>query len=82
LRLDSAEPGKKNQKLGGFDVVTVSPGALSGRCGDGLVARCRIGKGRATVVADADLLDAERLGAGAQHNFDGVLSELAQLEHK
>jgi hypothetical protein len=63
-------------------VTTVSPGSLSGGCeiGDGgLVAHCRIGKGRATVVADADLLDVDRL-AGADHNLDAILSELSALE--
>ncbi|HEY4070703.1 MAG TPA: DUF4350 domain-containing protein [Sphingomicrobium sp.] len=85
LRLDAPdERGIGNRKLGGYDVVTVSPGELSGNCiiaPDGLAARCRIGEGQATVVADADLLDAERLGASASHNLDGLLAELAQLEH-
>lgn len=77
--------GPKGRKLGGFDVVTDSPGALSGSCkisSDRLVAHCRIGKGQATVVADADLLDVERLGSAAAHNLDGVLEELANLEPK
>ena len=55
----------------------------NGRCsiGDGgLVADCRIGEGRAIVVADADFLDAPRLGDGARHNLDALLKELAQLE--
>jgi len=86
LRLDAPdEPGAKVEKLGGFDVVTDSPGTLSGGCGisdDRLVAHCRIGKGRATIVADADLLDTAQLGAKAKHNLDGVLGELALLEHK
>ena len=85
LRLDSAaERGPRLQKLGGFEVVTDSPGQLFGACeisDDKLTARCRIGRGRATVVADADLLDADRLGPGAKHNLDGVLEELAKLEH-
>jgi hypothetical protein len=45
-----------------------------------LVADCDIGKGRAIVVADADFLDAPRLGDGARHNLDALLKELAQLE--
>jgi len=84
LRLDAPdERGPRTQKLGGYDVKTVSPGELFGSCRiapDRLVAQCRIGKGRATVVADADLLDADRLGPGASHNLDGVLEELAELE--
>jgi hypothetical protein len=31
------------------------------------------------VVADADLLDVEKLGRGGDHNLDGVLEELANL---
>ena len=85
LRLDSPNRrGPRVETLGGFDVLTVSPGELSGRCpisSDHLVARCRVDKGRATVIADADLLDVADLGRGARHNLDGVLEELARLEH-
>ena len=84
LRLDAPETHDVQvRKLGGFDIVTDSPGQLSGRCpvsADRLVARCRIGKGAATVVADADLLDSARLGEKAQHNLDAILEELAALE--
>jgi hypothetical protein len=84
LRLDAPdERGAATRRLGGFDVLTVSPGQLFGRCDisrDRLVARCRVGKGEATVVADADLLDVLQLGRGASHNLDGVLEELARLE--
>jgi hypothetical protein len=84
LRLDAPdERGVKAEKLGGYDVLTVSPGSLSGGCSiseDRLVAHCRIGPGAATVVADADLLDTQNLGGSAAHNLDGVLSELARLE--
>ena len=84
LRLDAPDKrGTRIDKLGGYDVVVDSPGELSGRCNvaDGFVAHCRIGKGRATIVADADLLDARRLGSDAGHNLDAVLEELAELEH-
>lgn len=84
LRLDAPDrPGLKAETLGGFEVVTDSPGALFGGCRispDRLVAHCDLGKGRATVVADADLLDTAELGPQAAHNFDGVLEELAELE--
>jgi len=84
LRLDAPdERGPKSRKLGGYDVLTVSPGSLFGGCSistDQLVAHCRIGKGAATVIADADLLDVHDLGGRAAHNLDGVLSELARLE--
>ena len=84
LRLDAPdERGEVHRKLAGYDVLTLSPGALSGRCdisADALVARCRIGKGRATIVGDADFLDAPRLGDGAERNLDALLAELAALE--
>jgi hypothetical protein len=84
LRLDAPdERGPAVRKLGGFDVLTDSPGALVGSCSisaDRLVARCRIGKGEATIVADADLLDVGQLGPNARHNLDGLVAELANLE--
>jgi hypothetical protein len=85
LRLDAPDArGPKAAKLGGYDVLTDSPGQLAGDCrisSDRLVAHCRIGKGQATIVADADLLDVPNLGDGARHNLDAVLSELSSLEH-
>ena len=83
LRLDAPDTRSvQPRKLGGKDILTSSPGSLQGRCAisaDRLVARCRIGKGRATVVADADLLDIDRLGSGGKRNLDGLLAELASL---
>jgi hypothetical protein len=82
LRLDAPdERGPREEKLGGRQILTDSPGRLFGGCAigeGGLVARCRIGKGRATIIADADFLDAERLGRSA--NLDALLAELAALE--
>jgi hypothetical protein len=84
LRLDAAEArGPKPAELGGYEIVTASPGALFGGCrisGDRFVARCRIGKGKATIIADADLLDPDDLGKGAERNLDAILSELSELE--
>lgn len=84
LRLDAPdERGPASAELAGFDIATVSPGALTGRCptsGDRLLASCRIGRGRAIVIADADLLDVAALGARARHNLDALLAELARLE--
>jgi hypothetical protein len=83
LRLDAPDRrGPQQRLLGGYRVLTVSPGALFGSCGisaDRLVARCRIGKGEAIVVADADLLDVQDLGPGASQNLEAVLAELASL---
>jgi hypothetical protein len=85
LRLDApAEDGLAMRELGGFKVQTSSPGRLQGRgCKigrDGFVAHCKVGKGRVTVVADADFL---RLFDGAGYDADnanGLLAELAALE--
>jgi hypothetical protein len=83
LRLDAPEErGPAGRKLGSYDVLTISPGALSGGCDispDQLVARCKIRKGRATIVADADLLDTADLGSAGAHNLDAVLEELDDL---
>ena len=85
LRLDAPDNrGPSWRKLGGVEVLTVSPGNLAGGCAitaDALVAHCRIGKGEATVVADADFLNVEALGSGATRNLDGLLQELARLDH-
>lgn len=82
LRLDAPdERGPQEGVLGGHRVVASSAGRLVGRCEigkGGLVAQCRIGQGRATIIADADFLDAERLGRPA--NLDALLAELASLE--
>jgi hypothetical protein len=69
--------------IAGREVVTASPGSLKGGCAiskDGLVARCRIGAGKATIIADADFLNVERFGDSARENLDGLLAELAELE--
>ena len=85
LRLDAPEePGPQEHVVDGRRVRTGSPGSLSGSCetlGEGLVARCSIGRGRATVIADADLL--QPAGASpeqAESNLQFLLSELERLE--
>ena len=84
LRLDAPDPaGPRVRSVEGMEITTDSPGALVGACAiesEGLVADCRIGKGRAIVVADADFLDAERLGEPARHNLDALLKLLADVE--
>jgi hypothetical protein len=83
LRLDAPdELGAARRELGGYEVTTSSPGNVSGGCkisSDRLIARCRIGEGRATVIADADFLDVDRFGDRARHNLDALLAELARL---
>jgi hypothetical protein len=84
LRLDAPDRrGPVERRLGDFKVATDSPGELHGGCNigsDRLVAHCHIGKGEATIVADADLLDVDHLAGPKDHNLDGLLAELAGLE--
>lgn len=84
LRLDMPEErGPKQRQLGGFTIVTRSAGELVGKCkvsGERLVADCAIGKGKATVVADADFLNVEQLDGRTDRNLDALLSVLATLE--
>jgi hypothetical protein len=83
LRLDAPEQrGPGSRRLGGHEVLTNSPGALAGGCPvspDGLVARCRIGKGHATVVADADFLNLGDLDGPTDKNLDALLAELSAM---
>jgi len=80
------ERGPKVGRIGGADVLTASPGTLSGSAcvvgGGGLVAHCRIGKGQATVIADADFLNVDDLDGPTEHNLDALLDELAGLERQ
>jgi len=87
LRLDTPErPGPAPRRLAGVDVVALSPGDLHGSgcavAADRFVARCQLGRGRATVVADADFINVDALGAGAGHNLEGLTGELADLERE
>ena len=83
LRLEPAEQrGPQLRRLAGYEVMTASPGSLSGGCkvsADRLTAQCRIGGGHATIIADADLLDLEHLDGPTENNFEAVLRELANL---
>jgi hypothetical protein len=84
LRLDAPDQrGPAIRLLGRESVATVSPGTLHGGCQiseDRLVARCRIGKGEAVIVADADLLDVAELGSAGNRNLDALLRALSELE--
>ena len=83
LRLDAPEQrGLQERRLGGKSILTASPGSLEGSCeisADRLVAHCRVGKGAATVVADADFLGVQHLDGGTQANLEGLLEELDSL---
>jgi hypothetical protein len=88
LRLDAPdERGPKQLTLGGITVLTGSPGnivRLGGNCfvGErGLVARCKLGEGMVTIIADADFLnlDAGGLDGPTDGNFPALLSQIASL---
>ena len=75
------------RKLTTLPTRPFAPGTLvSGQCAvdpGGFVARCKVGKGRVTIVADADFLNVEGPGAidgPTDHNLDGLLDELAALD--
>jgi len=76
--------GPTDAEVDGLAFRTSSPGRLrieGGDCvlaGDGLVARCSIGKGKATIIADADLLNVPD-DVGKSPNLDLISKELARL---
>jgi hypothetical protein len=88
LRLDAPdERGPRQLSLDGRQVLTGSPGTLVRLGGDctiadnGLLARCQLGKGRATIIADADFLN---LGPGGldgptEHNLAALVSQVKLL---
>jgi hypothetical protein len=85
LRLDAPDArGPVERTIAGRRVLVASPGRLVGRCptqADGLIARCAIGRGKVTIVADADFLDERGVeGATAADNLNWLASELANLE--
>ena len=87
LRLDAPDKrGPVERKVAGQRIMFASPGRLAGRCAiedDGLVARCALGKGRATIVADADFLDERGVeGAETADNLNWLNTELANLENR
>lgn len=79
-----SERGPAERRLAGWRLRLASAGSLAGNCrieGEGLVARCKLGRGRATVVADSDLLDLAGLeGAAEADNLAWLLAELGRLE--
>ena len=87
LRLDAPDhQGPAEVNVDRLRLSTRSPGKLvatSHACSiesGGFVARCRIGSGEATVIADADFLNIATAADG-QANLDVLLNELDRLEH-
>jgi len=79
--------GPKSIALDHRKIEAVAPGELaanSANCAvdpSRLLARCRVGKGLATVIADADFLDVERTGSSRDENLALLLGELDRLDH-
>lgn len=90
LRLSGPNPeGATSIVNGDLSIVASSPGKLESRSctivAGGFVARCRIGRGSATVVADADWLNVDGDGSlegPIEHNLDLLVIELARLESR
>ncbi|HEV2043426.1 MAG TPA: DUF4350 domain-containing protein [Sphingomicrobium sp.] len=68
LRLDAPDKrGPRTEKYGDFEMTYLSPGSLvkvTGNCfveADALSASCDLGKGQATILADADLLNVDHI---------------------
>jgi hypothetical protein len=85
LKLNGPEvEGTAQAGNGRLDVMTSAPGSLESRSchltGDGFVAHCRIGKGEATVIADADFLNVQE--ESAKENLELLIDELARLESR
>lgn len=62
----------------------LTAGRLTSKAGcrtsdDGMIARCKIGRGQATVIADADFLNVERDDA---EELDLLIDELGRLESR
>lgn len=88
LRLDAPERGgRQSLQAAGHEIRTLSPGRLAATGANcavepaGLVARCTIGRGKATIIADADFLEAGNSdSASGRGNLALLLDELARLE--
>lgn len=83
-----AQDGPVLRELAGREILTGSPGTLRAtgvECSverGGFVARCRLGRGRATVIADADFLHVqvpEGLDGPTDNNLDALAAELKRL---
>lgn len=82
LRMDAPDAlGGRVLKIGSGSIKTAAPGALVASGSNcrireaQLVAHCRIGRGSATVIADADFINSARAA-----NLDLLLGELDRLE--
>lgn len=94
--LELADPGIDQVRIGKMGAVLIHPGqfgARPGKSGDascriaagGFVARCAVGKGRAVLVADADLLDPDLIrnsGESARANRQWLHDLVRELDRE
>lgn len=85
LRLDAPDQrGPTVRMIGKDEVLTGSPGALFGEqcrvASDRLAAECRVGKGKAVIVADVDVLDLTDLDGPTENNVEAIVRILADLQ--
>lgn len=76
------QQGPVERKVDGRTVAFSSPGVLTSACGlrhDGLLARCLIGRGKATIIADADFVRADNPDSDS---VQFLLAELAAIERR
>lgn len=86
VRLDTPEErGLVSRIYDGFELTYVSPGKMTkvgGSCdlsADGILAMCRLGKGSATIAADADLLNTENIDSMLGHPSNNLSVVQLQL---
>jgi hypothetical protein len=83
IRLDAPDSiGPRKVEISNAQIETASPGVLvatGGNCSveRGFVARCRIAKGKATIISDADFIDVPESKSA---NLALLVSELERLE--
>jgi hypothetical protein len=83
VRLDAPDSlGPRKVEISRAQIETASPGVLvatGGNCSveSGFVARCRIAKGEATIISDADFIDVPESKSA---NLALLVSELDRLE--
>lgn len=92
LRLEGpAAAGPRVAKTDNGDILTAAPGRLTARSpnckllNDGLVARCDVGRGAATIIADADFLNVAgpaALDGPVANNLAFLMRELRRLESR
>ncbi|HYI43146.1 MAG TPA: DUF4350 domain-containing protein [Sphingomicrobium sp.] len=87
LRIEAPQAsGPASRDVEGRELRTASPGRLTAirpacaAAANGVLARCRIGRGEATVIADADFLNVDAMKAADRSNLAVLLDELARLE--